>query len=111
MNKLYHITPKKNIISILQQGLYPAGGKGICVGKGRKDHVFLTNDIDRIVSEQAGERWIRQQEAIVLEVDIRELSVVPYEYTYRENSKSDFEFVCDHVPPEVIQVNKRYNYE
>src|SRR6185369_8127428 len=92
---LYHLTKEKNLDSILSKGLIADKNSGLTVNKKSKfKKVFLTNDIPRIVVSQAGEKWCKRYNPIVLEIEIEEKCITPVHYrdgaTY---TLSDFEFV------------------
>ena len=101
---LYHLTPARNLESILACGLIPAKGKGLTIqSKTKHTKVFLTNDIDRIAETQAGKDWLSRNNVVVLEISINDRDIEPHKYidgaTY---TLSDFEFVCDRVDPSDI---------
>lgn len=100
---LYHITPKKNIDSILEHGILPNYGNGLTCGKRTHDKVFLTNDVLRIITTQAGELWVKHNEPVIFEIELDESEFKPLEYhsggTY---TLSDFEFTTDKVRPNQI---------
>lgn len=64
--KLYHITPKKNLKSILTNGLIPGHNRGL--GKGCSE-IFLTDNPNFILNTQAGPNWIEQHKPVILEID------------------------------------------
>lgn len=110
-NKLFHITPERHLDSILKKGIIAGFRKGLTTSRQPKwKTVFLTNNIDRILKDQAGETWSRRHKPIVLEVDIEDLKIEPKKYfgggTY---TISDFEFECKYVPPKKIKIHKEFN--
>lgn len=77
--KLFHITTEKNLQNILQNGLIPFRGLGLA----RKEHqkyfektfgyvVFLTDNVEAIATKQDGDAWIRENKAVVIELDVDE---------------------------------------
>ena len=86
--KLYHITPKKNLESILTNGLIPGHKRGL--GKGC-NVIFLTDNPKFILNTQAGPNWIEQHKPVILEVDT-ELYVLRL---YRNGAgQAIHEYVC-----------------
>lgn len=76
---LYHITPSKNLSSIMEKGLVPAFGKGLyCLEGERRPVVWLTDNPEYILAKQAGEEWIANHKPIVLKVNCDKLDVKQY---------------------------------
>ena len=69
MHKLFHITPGHNIHSIVQNGLIPNGSRGLNSKKDAKPVVWLTNNVEYILKEQAGERWVMQNEPWIITIN------------------------------------------
>jgi hypothetical protein len=89
---LYHITPAKNLNSILKQGLIPNAGKGLTSDQKRK-YIWLTDKPDYVLTQQAGTEWIKRFKPYILTVNIE---------PYREQLKAyitwawDIPKVCPH---------------
>lgn len=100
---LYHITKKKHIPSILIKGLIPAYRKGLKVCGDKCKHVYLTNNINKIIYEQCGESYFKKHECVILEIDINDIKIEHVKYinngTY---TISDFEFITDKITPDRI---------
>ena len=73
--KLYHITPRKNLESIVEKGLIPGYHRGLGKGCGV---IFLTDNPKYILETQAGPNWISQFDLVILEIDIEECTIKPY---------------------------------
>lgn len=108
---LYHITPKRNVHSIKQKGIIPAANnEGITTKYGKQhDQVFLTNDVERILSTQCGSDWLEHNPVAILVIDTEGLVVKPHEYhgggTY---SISDFEYTTGKITPDrIVEINYR----
>ncbi len=101
---LHHITPLCNVDSILRNGLIPAHSTGI--NRSRTSiSVFLTNDVNKIIETQSGKEWCEQFNSIVLEIDVSNLIIKPHEYNaFVPAIISDYEFICEYVPPENIKI-------
>lgn len=108
---LYHMTPKRNLESILNNGLLPGYSKGLYIyGNKKLNKVYLTNNVLKIVSIQSGYEWIKDNDVIILEIDIDEKYFEPCKYEYSGTyTYSDFEFVTDIIKPE--QIKKYYDYK
>lgn len=108
--KLYHITPGKNIKSIMENGILPGFNKGLTCHHQKWNMVFLTNDIDRIIRDQSGMDWVNKKEAYVIEVEIEDHRIRPHEYNSGSTySISDFEFTTDMVNNE--EIKRYYKYK
>lgn len=73
---LYHITKKRHLDRIFIEGL-KAGRYSRRVGLTCRhymwDKIFLTDNLNHIISTQATERWMK--DAIILEVDVKGLII------------------------------------
>lgn len=103
--KYYHITLSKNISSIYIKGIKPGFCKGITTrAKTFKDKVFLTNNVNKIFSEQIGK--YKEGEWSVIEIDINGLEIKPHEYHFSGTyTLSDFEFTTPFIPVKNIKIN------
>jgi hypothetical protein len=102
--KLYHISKRIHTNSILTKGLIPAYRKGLTVAK-KQEKVFLTNDVERILKTQAGEKWCKRWDPVVFEVDVTDLNVSPVKYIYnRTYTLSDFEFEAGRIEPSRLKL-------
>ena len=73
---MYHITPIRNVPSILRSGIIPNYRYGI--GLGRKfNNIFLTDNVQYIIMHQTGLRWLHKEKAIILKVDCNNLEINP----------------------------------
>ena len=108
---LYHITPIKNLESILEKGILPDfNKKGISHWKDEHKKVFLTNDIDKIILEQAGINWVKRNNPIILEIELNEKDFKPHEYHFGGTyTYSKSEFVIDKIEPN--KIIKHYLYD
>ena len=96
--KLYHITRKENIDSIIEKGIIPNYRKGL--GSRGSDKVFLTNDVNKIIKTQGGIEW--ETNIAIIEVDVKNYK--PHLYNcYVIPKESDYEFVCEIVEPSMIK--------
>lgn len=107
--KLFHITKKQNLQSIFKLGLLPEYTQGIRTRWATKrlpKRIWLTDDVT-VPIKQAGSTFI-QSEWSVLEIDTKELNIMPHRTTcYEEDKNIDIpnEFVCfDAIPKEKIKV-------
>jgi hypothetical protein len=107
--KLFHITKKKNLQSILDIGLLPEYTQGLRRSWSTKrlpKRVWLTDSI-AIPIKQAGDTFV-ESEWCVLEIDAKYLNIMPHRTTcYEEGKNIDIpnEFVTfDAVPKENIKV-------
>lgn len=90
--KLYHITPKRNVDSILTLGLIPGYNRGL--GKGC-DVIFLTNDPEYILKKQAGTNWMAEHNPVVFCIDTESYQIEPCLYkAFSPPRLSTFEFIC-----------------
>ena len=100
MKKLWHITRKSNISSILIHGIIPSFGEGITTPFFRNKNskfIFLTNDPVYILKFQCGEKWCKEHHPYILEIDIEDLDVLRY-------SSSNIECVVyKPIPPSKIK--------
>jgi hypothetical protein len=66
---------------------------------GRKTKsVYLTNDTDFILEEQAGEEWVWENSPVILGIDTSTYEVYPAVYDCRNPAvTSEYEFKCDSV--------------
>lgn len=106
----YHITKFKHINSIIAKGIIPGYRRGLCINPGKLKHVYITTDVKRILTTQAGTAWLKRNKIAVFEVDITGLTLEPVKYrdgaTY---TISDFEFMTDKIEPERLPV-LQYTY-
>lgn len=94
---LYHITPRINLPSIMIQGLILNYEKGLnCSGKS-DSVVWLTNDPLEILTDQAGIKWIKKNDPIILKVNVKELNIFPYQYA--SGLLSTFEYCYNGIIP------------
>jgi hypothetical protein len=109
--KLFHITKKKNLKSILKLGLVPEYTQGIRTNSSweyRKPpkRIWLTDDITLPI-KQAGDTF-NETDWVVLEIDTEMLNVMPHRRMCWESIKVvdlPNEFVtCDIIPKEKIKV-------
>ena len=78
MNILYHITPLKNLTSILETGLIAKKSKGLTVNLIDKiNFIWLTDNVEYILKNQAGKTWIEKHSPVVLEVIVTDLKIYP----------------------------------
>jgi len=65
---LFHLTPAKNLPSILQTGIVKSRARGITCGRRKFKHVYLTDQpahvIDTMIGRELADKWDMQ----VLEV-------------------------------------------
>lgn len=96
---LYHITPRKNLESIFSNGLIPLYKDGLNCLDEKEPVVWLTDDPDYVLEKQAGDRWIQENDPVVLSIDCSLLDIKPrivydkvcrHEYYYRGTIKQDF---------------------
>lgn len=66
--KLYHITPRRNIISIFYYGIVMGKGKGLARTH-ISDRIYLTDNVDKILTSQCGQKWIDRNDPVILEID------------------------------------------
>lgn len=90
---LYHITPRKNLESIKELGIIPAYAKGITcyTYTYKKPVVWLTDNPEYILTSQAGEDWIKENDPIVIKVNCDGLNIKPYT-SYNTNEIVNHEF-------------------
>jgi ribosomal protein L21E len=109
--KLFHITKKKNLKSILKLGLLPEYTQGIrgdltWALKKPTNQIWLTDDI-AVPIKQAGDTF-NETDWVVLEIDTEMLNVMPHRRMCWESNKvvdSPNEFVAlDVIPKEKIKV-------
>ncbi len=109
--KLFHITKKKNLKSILELGLVPEYTQGIRTNlswqyKKPPKRIWLTDYIT-VPIKQAGDTF-NGTDWVVLEIDTEMLNIMPHRRVSWEQSKvvdSPNEFVtCDIIPKEKIKV-------
>lgn len=107
MGIYYHITKSKWVPSIMSKGIRPGYRRGLNVSGRKCKKVYLTNDVGRIVSHQCGEKYVRDNDLVVLVVEIPDSSLEPVHYrdgmTY---TISDFEFTSGIVHPSLISTVK-----
>lgn len=74
---LIHITPKRNIESILKNGLIPCYNKtGLTTRHSDILYaVWLTDNPTYILKEQAGKNWIDNNNPMLIEVNTNELTI------------------------------------
>lgn len=113
-NTLYHITPEKNIDSILCHGLIPYGDnirRGISSRSWGK-FVFLTDKVSYIVENQAGDKWMKENKAKILEVDVTNLDLLRLVHCTIEKSFARHEFLSDKCiePNRIISVKDYVNH-
>lgn len=96
MRTAFHITKRKNLYSILQDGLkINSGISGICskVQCSRYDEyygcqpIFVTTDISACARRYLTNEFIEMEDCVCLEVDIFDFKV-EYEYQYVRRDKS-----------------------
>lgn len=76
---LFHVTARKNLQSILTNGLIPLKSQGLTmVWPPRTKCVWLTSDFTYILDTQCGIDWIKRNDPAILKVDCDGLDVVPY---------------------------------
>ena len=99
---LYHITKRKHIPSIQVKGIIPGFRRGLFTGKIKLKKVYLTNNVQYVINNQAGQKWCDRWDPIVLEIDIEtaESLKIRCSGTY---TLSLFEFVTDKIKPEQIK--------
>lgn len=105
MTILYHITPYKNLSSIMKHGLIPSYKKGLYCGdtSTQKQVVWLTDCPEHILITQAGKEWVKKHKPFVLKVNCDKLDVkqymcyitdipriVPHEYYVEHTIKQHF---------------------
>lgn len=91
---MFHITPSKNLTSILTHGIIPNYRKGLTCSELKLSCVWLTNCPALILTEQAGSNWVQKQQPVIIEIDCTGLQVLPAEYNWCEPPMfSRFEFV------------------
>jgi hypothetical protein len=106
--KLYHITPSKNSHSIAIEGLIPARRNGLTssgsmeIDPWRKDVVWLTDDVDYILRNQAGSHWIKYEQPIVFEIDCSSLNIV-----HREGFFDDHEYMHYGIIPSELIIEQK----
>lgn len=113
MYKLFHLTPQKNLESILIHGLCPFFKSGL---SRKQDHfrlkrelgniVWLTNDPKYIIENQAGHPWAKKNNLQILTINIdayREKLRARIVWCYEVPKVSDHEFyVMETIKPEDI---------
>ena len=109
--KLFHITKKQNLKSILELGLVPEYTQGIRTDltwayRKLPKRIWLTDDITLPI-KQAGNTF-NETNWVVLEIDTETLNVIPHRRMCWKQSKlvdlpNEFE-CCDIIPKEKIKV-------
>lgn len=89
---LFHITPRKNLESIAVLGLIPEYSSGLSCWRPhhRLSVVWLTDNPDYILEAQAGDRWIRDNDPVILKVNCKDLDVKPYISYSGEKAKHEY---------------------
>lgn len=104
--RYYHITKERNLQNILAKGILPGSKirkKGLTARDITQTFVFVTTDVDRIVKSQAGTKWCKRWNPIVIEVNLDEKEVCPVQYhCHRTYTVSDFEFIVNSISPNKI---------
>ena len=105
---LYHITKRMHVPSILAKGIIPGHRRGLLLQKYKLPHVYLTNNIRHIIDNQAGPKWCKRWDPVVLEIDDIEVSPVKY-YSGGTYTLSNFEFITSKIEPKQIKAVKELN--
>lgn len=92
MTVLFHITPRKNLESIASLGIIPEFTRGLTC---RQPHhrfsvVWLTDNPEHILTTQAGDDWIRENDPVILTVDCKGLDIKPYTLFSGQVSKHEY---------------------
>lgn len=113
---LYHITPKKNLKSIAENGLKPGGGVGICDPyKYKWEWTWLTNNVHYIYSKQLHSSWIENHKPRVLKIDVSYIDVIPkiiYNFKKQTVDVAKHEFVTKEIinPSNIIEIVELNNF-
>lgn len=105
---MYHVTPRKNVHSIIVEGLIPQRGDGLTnrawlLHEHIRGHVFFTDNPDYILEEQGGDIWNREQDPMVLEVNVEGLDLKLFRVWSTEDEPEPHEWVFKGtVPPDRI---------
>ena len=108
MNKLYHITKKRNLSKILTEGLKTKSRIKGMSGRKRWECIFLTDNIEHVVN-LAGIIWMKRNDASILEIDCNGLNIIPHTvhspYNYYEPILINHEYITkDTILPYRIKV-------
>lgn len=89
---LFHITARHKVNRILEEGIHPKRPGGISQNPEHTQWVWLTDNPEYILQTQAGQAWAKQNEPVILTVDVSDLiiekhvteqgEIVPHEYKY-----------------------------
>jgi len=93
--KMYHITRSKNVSSILEIGIIPGHRAGITC-KHRCKEIFLTSNPEHILKSQCGDKWCKQHNPAIMEIDRAGLHV-------KNRGNSEYT-VSTSIPPNKIQL-------
>lgn len=100
---MYHITKRKHLPSILIHGIIPGKRKGIFVQSKKLKHVYITNNIEKILYTHCGEKYFKKHDLVILHINMEGLEYKPVKYidgmTY---TISDYEFICNKIEKERI---------
>ncbi len=104
--ELFHITPKRNLISIMTLGLKADYKRGLTICGTRHKRIFLTNNTTKILTLQCGKDWVKKHKPIVLIVRTDNYEVTPVVYDcFDPPFDSGFEFKCvGPVHPDAIRI-------
>lgn len=91
-----------HVPSILAKGIIPGHRRGLLLQKYKLPHVYLTNNIRHIIDNQAGPKWCKRWDPVVLEIDDIEVSPVKY-YSGGTYTLSNFEFITSKIEPKQIK--------
>jgi len=123
--KLYHITKEKYITSILTEGLKINSGKdGFCKSNVHKlyksqygmQQIFLTNDIEFISKKMLTNCWIKQNNEIVIKIDVHLNEINSSEGYYLDTingiEPKKFRYFLNIEPKQIEVVNMNFgNFE
>lgn len=114
MLRLFHITPLRNLQSILKKGLMPGYTKGLgCrLSEENRARIWLTDDPEFILQTQAGDSWIRRNSPVILSINCTSLDVISYisYYTHMSNTINHEFYVLTTISPDLIQLFTKEQY-
>ena len=90
MKSLYHITPRRNLESILKHGIIPAYSWGLS-GIDKQKAVYLTDNPKYILITQAGNTWVSRYDPIIIKLNIANLEIKK-KYSHHTGHPT----ICDH---------------
>jgi hypothetical protein len=77
MHKLFHISPERNINTIIKNGIIPFAEKGLTNNSHRIQQrnlygsvVWLTDNVEYIIQNQIGEHWINTHNPYIFTVNV-----------------------------------------